>query len=45
MIDLHPNAVTKWAKATEPRGPARALFRLLDERSELVHVLRQGVGE
>ena len=40
LVDLHPNAVYKWAKGTEPQGPARALLWLLDERPELVQVLR-----
>lgn len=40
MVGLHQNAVYKWAKGTEPQGPARALLWLLDERPELVQVLR-----
>lgn len=40
MVGLHPNAVYKWAKGTEPQGPARALLWLLDERPELVHLLK-----
>jgi DNA-binding transcriptional regulator YiaG len=42
MVDMHPNAITKWAKGTEPQGAARALLRLLDERPELVQVLQKG---
>lgn len=41
MVGLHQNAVYKWAKGTEPQGPARALLWLLDERPELVQVLRR----
>jgi DNA-binding transcriptional regulator YiaG len=41
LVGLHPNAVTKWAKGTEPQGPARALLRLLKERPELVAVLER----
>jgi DNA-binding transcriptional regulator YiaG len=41
MVDLHPNAVYKWGKGTEPQGPAKALLRLLEARPELVHVLKE----
>lgn len=44
-VDLHPNAVYKWAKGTEPQGPARALLWLLDERPELVQVLKGKRGK
>jgi DNA-binding transcriptional regulator YiaG len=45
LVDLHPNAVTKWAKGTEPGGPTRALLALLDERPELIQVLQALSGE
>ena len=45
LVNLHPNAVTKWAKGTEPSGPTRALLALLDERPELIQVLRNLAGE
>ena len=41
MVDLHPNAVYKWARGTKPQGPAKALLRLLESRPELVQVLRE----
>jgi DNA-binding transcriptional regulator YiaG len=44
LVGLHPNAVYKWAKGTEPMGPARALLWLLDERPELIQVLRSRRG-
>jgi DNA-binding transcriptional regulator YiaG len=44
LVDLHPNAVYKWTKGTEPQGPARALLALLDERPELIQVLRRVNG-
>lgn len=40
LVGLHVNTVTKWANGTEPMGPAQALLRLLDERPELIQVLR-----
>lgn len=40
LVGLHQNAVYKWAKGTEPMGPARALLWLLDERPELIQALR-----
>jgi DNA-binding transcriptional regulator YiaG len=40
LVGLHPNAVTKWANGTEPQGPAQALLRLLNERPEMLQVLR-----
>ena len=39
MVDLHPNAITKWANGAQPHGPAVTLLRLLDDRPELVQVL------
>lgn len=44
LVGLHQNAVYKWAKGTEPSGPAQALLWLLDERPELVQVLRAKRG-
>lgn len=45
LVELHPNAVYKWSKGTEPQGPARALLALLDERPELIQVLRNVSAE
>lgn len=40
MIGVHPNSVTKWAKGGELNPTTTTLLRLLDERPELVEVLK-----
>jgi DNA-binding transcriptional regulator YiaG len=41
MIDMHPNAITKWANGGSLSGPAASLLMLLDERPELIEVMKQ----
>jgi len=40
MIGIHPNSVSKWATGGDLNGPTVTLMRLLDERPELVEVLK-----
>lgn len=40
MIGVHPNSITKWAKGGQLEGPTVTLMRLLDERPELIEVLK-----
>jgi len=41
LAGLHPNSVTKWANGGELSGPAETLLLLLEERPELVSVLKK----
>lgn len=43
LVDLHPNAISKWANGSKPHGPAVTLLRLLEDRPELIHVLESWV--
>lgn len=40
MIGVHPNSVSKWATGGELNGPTITLMRLLEERPELIEVLK-----
>lgn len=42
MVEMHPNAISRWAAGGKLSGPATALLRLLDARPELVSVLKPG---
>lgn len=44
LVGLHPNSVTKWANGGELSGPAETLLLLLEERPELVSVLKKVRG-
>ena len=40
MIGVHPNSVSKWATGGELNGPTVTLMRLLEDRPELIEVLK-----
>ena len=41
LCGLHPMAVSKWATGGQLSGPSETLMRLLDERPELLEVMKR----
>jgi len=41
MAGMHPNAISRWAGDGNLSGPAAALLKLLDQRPELIHLLKE----
>lgn len=41
MAGMHPNAISRWANGGELSGPAVALLLLLDDRPELIEVMKR----